>query len=55
MADKGRIKKELTELTRDTKSGVTIEVKSDDGNELEGAPLCLVRLWCVGSFADIQM
>ncbi|KAJ8613486.1 hypothetical protein CTAYLR_002149 [Chrysophaeum taylorii] len=36
MADKGRIKKELTELSRDTKSGVTVEVKSEDMHELEG-------------------
>lgn len=36
MADKGRIKKELTELSRDTKSGVTVVVKSDDMHQLEG-------------------
>ncbi|EGB12630.1 hypothetical protein AURANDRAFT_69594 [Aureococcus anophagefferens] len=34
--DRGRLKKELTELTRDTKSGVTVEVKSSDMMELEG-------------------
>ncbi|KAJ1456893.1 ubiquitin-conjugating enzyme/RWD-like protein [Pelagophyceae sp. CCMP2097] len=36
MSDKGRIKKELTELARDTKSGVTIEVKSEDMHQLSG-------------------
>lgn len=36
MGDKGRIKKELTELSRDTKSGVCVEVKSEDMHELEG-------------------
>ena len=36
MGDKGRIKKELTELQRDTKSGVTVIVKSGDLHELQG-------------------
>lgn len=36
MSDKGRLKKELTELGRDKKSGVTVEVKSEDMMELEG-------------------
>jgi len=36
MADKGRIKKELTELSRDTKSGVQVVVKTEDMHELEG-------------------
>mmetsp|Transcript_15281 Transcript_15281/g.47458 ORF Transcript_15281/g.47458 Transcript_15281/m.47458 type:complete len:194 (+) Transcript_15281:215-796(+) len=36
MADRGRLKKELAELTRDTKSGVKVTPKSDSMTELEG-------------------
>ena len=37
MADRGRLKKELAELSRDTKSGVCVTPHNDSLTELEGA------------------
>lgn len=37
MADRGRLKKELAELQKDTNAGVTVTPKSDQLTELEGS------------------